>query len=213
MSNIALEDFNTQFVTHVRAIEREHDDLTGTFPFAVGFNIVCLNNNRAMYFESHIASNAVPPSPSDQQLVDAGWSNLITDVKTWATNVVNSSNIIGTYYFPAASNSNMHFATTTNFPLASFTSNFDVTLARFEVYPPTKPSSWCVGFNVASASNANQNMYVDTNVVVATFAQTKAETEIMDLAWSNVKETIGKWAESKYIQPVLVNTLFTSSNW
>lgn len=213
MSNIAIEDFNTYFVTHVRNIEREHTDETGSYPYAVGFNVICTNNNRVMYFENHMNSNMVPASPSDQQLVDAAWSNLIPTVKTWATAVVNSSNILGTTFRPSASNSNNDFTTTSNFNLGTFTSNFDLRLTRFEVYPPAKPSSWCVGFNVSSGSNAAVHMYIDTNVIVTTFANTLAETEIMELAWSNVKETVGKWAETKYVQPILINTVFMSSNW
>ena len=58
-------------------------------------------------------------------------------------------------------------------------------------------------------------MYIDTNIMVDTFALVRAEEEILRHAWTNVKEQIGGWAKSKYTIPQLVNTVYTapSNNW
>lgn len=106
MSNISLTDFNTNFMTHIRGFETNHE---GTFDYGVGFNVVCKNNNRVMYFESHINSNMLPSNYTNNDVVEVAWSNVVPNVKSWATTVISSSNIIGQSFTPSiSSNSNLH---------------------------------------------------------------------------------------------------------
>lgn len=211
MSNvISLEDFNTNFITHIRSVERDHTDETGTYPYGVGFNVICKPNNRVMYFETHMDSNMAPSGTPEVNVVNIAWSNLLPDIKSWASAVISSSNLLGSIYTPT-----LEFANTSNIgiDLATYNSNFNTVLSRFEVYPATNPRSWCVAYNVNKIADSNETHYFDTSVIVNTFAVQRAETEIMDLAWSNMRDSIGQWAGVKMQESVMINTQFTSSNW
>lgn len=210
MSLISYEDFSTHFMTHVRAIETGHTDETGTYDYGVGFNVVCTSNNRVMYFEDHLTSNILPSPFTEQDIVNAAWSNLKPAVKTWATTALTLPSLLGSSWVAP---SNLAFSNIGDFTFDTFTNNFTTNIARFEVYPPTNPKSWCVGFKVSTNNSNMDGMYVDTTVQVDTFANTRAEDEILGMAWANVKEQIGGWAKSKYAIPQLVNTVYaTSSN-
>lgn len=214
MSYISLEDFNANFMTHIRGFEDGHTDETGTYDYGVGFNIVCTNNNRVEYFEAHVTSNMLPPSYTDSNIIDVAWSNVLPDVKTWATDVINSSNILGQSYVPSvASNSNLDFSTTSNFTYADFSSNFNLTVNRMETYPKNNPSCWCVGFQATKSNDTFTSFNMDTQVTVTTFAIFKAEQEILDLGWSNLKEKYGQWAERIYNRNNFLNISYSSSNW
>jgi hypothetical protein len=161
---ISLYDFTNNFTVHVRDIDKEdHFEGGSNIPFAVGFNVLCRPNNRVMFFEKHMDSNDLLPTtsnfadPTDQELVDSAWSNLIPGIKTWATTAFTASNLIGSQYYPIHG-----FNTTSNFDLFTYNSNFTTRVARFEVYPATKPSSWCIGFNVIKTSTPSESFYVDT---------------------------------------------------
>lgn len=214
MSNISLQTFNANFMTQIRGLEYGHTDETGTYDFGVGFNVVCNNNNRVMYFESHLSSNVLPSNYTNNDIVNVAWSNVLPNVKTWATDVVNSSNILGVSFVPSvATNSNLDFTTTSNFHYNTFSSNFDVKVHRMNTYPENNPSCWCVGFNVFKKDDPSNNLLIDTQVVVNTLAVYRAEQEILDLGWSNLKETIGQWASNVYSVNPLLNTNYTASNW
>lgn len=214
MSNISVETFNQNFVTHIRSFEDGHSDETGTYDFGVGFHVMCTNNNRLMYFEAHINSNVLPENYTESNIRDAAWSNIIPDVKTWATSVINSSNILGYSYVPSvATNSNLDFSTTSNFNYDTFSSNFNLVVNRMETYPLNYPSCWCVGFLASKSNNTEYSLYLDTQVKVNTFAIFRPEQEILDLGWSNLKEKFGVWAEKIYNQNNFINSIYSASNW
>jgi hypothetical protein len=195
-------------------LKKIHTDETGTYDYGVGFNIICKNNNRLMYFESHVSSNILPPSFNDSNVVEAAWSNLLPNVKTWASIVIGSSNILGYNFTPSvATNSNLDFTTTNNFNYGKFNSNFFLKVSRMETYPSTNPWCWCVGFTASPKSNNSLTLTLDTTVKVNTFAIYKAEQEILDNGWSNLKEKYGQWAEPIYTENAFTNTLYSPSNW
>ena len=212
--SISYADFSNNFMTHVRGFEEGHQDETGTYDYGVGFNVICNNNNRVMYFEGHITSNMLPPSYNTSNVVEVAWSNVLPDVKTWATDVINSSNILGHSYVPSvATNSNLDFSTTSNFNYGTFSSNFNLTVSRMEPYPANNPSCWCVGFLASKSNDASTSTNMDTQVVVNTLAIYRAEQEILDLGWSNLKEKYGEWAERIYHQSSFLNSTYSPSNW
>lgn len=214
MSNISLSSFNQNFMTHIRGFETDHTDGSGTYNYGIGFNVVCKNNNRVMYFEAHVGSNMLPSNYTESNVIDAGWSNVLPNVKTWATSVVNSSNILGLNFIPSvATNSNLDFMTTSNFVYSSFSSNFNVSVNKMATYPANNPSCWCVGFKVSKSNDPATMMLIDTQVTPTTFAIYKAEQEILDLGWSNVKEMIGQWAHPIYIQSQYLNKAYTPVTW
>lgn len=210
--SISFEDFNTHFQTQIRAIEKEHTDDTGTYDYGVGFNVVCTSNNRVMYFEDHLTSNILPSNYTDQDIVNAAWSNLKPVVKAWATTAITLPSLVGSTWVAP---SNLAFPPIGGFTYETYNSNFATRIARFEVYPPTDPKSWCVGFNIVPASSNIEGMYVDTNVFVDTFANTLAEEEILGLAWSNVRTQVSGWAAAKAAAPTIINTVLIapSNDW
>lgn len=214
MSYISLEDFNDNFMIYIRALEEEHQDETGSYDYGVAFNVVCNNNNRVMYFEAHVTSNMLPPSYTNSNIIDVGWSNVLPDVKTWASDVIYSSNILGQTYIPSiATNSNLDFSTTSNYNFGTFNSNYTIKVSRMEPYPSNQPSCWSVAFIATQSNNPNVYMSKDTQVKITTFAIYQAEQEILNNAWSNVKESFGQWAENIYHQSLFINSIYTSSNW
>jgi hypothetical protein len=214
MSNISISDFNDHFMTHIRGFETNHTDETGTYDYGVGFNVVCKDNNRVMYFEAHLLSNVLPVSYTDNDVVQVAWSNVLPDVKNWSSSVISSSNILGYNFTPSvATDSNLDFQTIDSYNYATYSNDYNTTVSRMETYPANNPSCWCVGFSAVSKNDSTTFMTIDTQVVVNTFEVYRAEQEILDLGWSNLKENIGAWAKIKSSQSQYINTAFTNSNW
>lgn len=212
--SITLSTFNSNFTTVINSWESNHTDQTGSYPYGIGFDVICKNNNRLMYFESHITSNILPSNYTNSNLIDLAWSNVLPDVKTWASSVINSSNIIGVSFTPSiASNSNLDFTSTSNFNFATYSNIFDTKVYRMEPYPSNDPSCWCVGFTSSKKSDNAVRLMLDTQVIVNTLAVFRAEQTYLDLGWSNLKEKIGKWAQSNSDSTQLLNTTITPSNW
>jgi hypothetical protein len=206
-SNISMQDFNNNFSVQIRSVEKDHTDETGTYPYGVGFNVICRPNSRTMYFESHLTSNMIPEGATESDAANIAWSNLLPDVKTWAGTALGANSLIGSTYVPT-----LNFSSNT-IDLSTYNSDFTTKVSRFEVYPQTAPSSWCVGFTAYKNSASNVFTYFDTNIKVSTFAITRAETEILDMGWSNLMGSFGSWAIAKESESTLLNTTFTSSNW
>jgi hypothetical protein len=209
-NEISMQDFNDNFAIHIRSIEKDHTDETGVHPYGVGFNVICTTNRRCMFFEAHLTSNQIPEGALEVDIANIAWSNLLPDVKTWSKTALGAESLIGSSYIPS-----LDFASNPNpsIDLETYNSNFTTKVSRFEVYPQTSPNSWCVGFNVNKNTCSNNNAYFDTNIQVSTFAETRAETEILDMGWSNLRGAFGAWASTKDAEPVMLNTSFTSSNW
>jgi hypothetical protein len=214
MANISFEDFSSNFITHVRGFEHEHTDESGTYQYGVGFNVVCTSNNRVMYFESHLGSDDVPANTTNEDVLNIAWSNVLSNVQGWATEVISAPTLYGSSYTPdVVANSNLEFTSTSNMDVSAYSSNFTTMVQRFETYPANNPSCWCVGFQVNKTSDPTIQLNVDTQVVVTTFALYKAEQEILDLAWEKLKGNIGTWAEEKLALPSVLNTLYSPSDW
>ncbi len=214
MSNITCEEFNSNFITYVKGYETGHTDETGTYDYGIGFNVLCRNNNRVMYFESHITSNMLPSNYTEDDVIGIGWSNIVPDIRDWATDVINSSNILGQSFTPSvATDSNLDFSTTSNFNYTTFSNNFNIIVNRMEPYPDNNPYCWCVGFQATKSNNQQVSLALDTQVNVSTFAIFKAEQEILDLGWSNLKERYGQWAEKIYNDISFLNTVYSTSNY
>jgi hypothetical protein len=209
MTNITLEEFNNNFLTQIRSIETNHTDETGVYDYGVGFNVVCKLNNRVMYFEDHLSASILPVNHTEQDVVNAAWSNQTPRIKTWAEGAMTLQPLLGSTFTPSGDD----FSFSNTFDLATYNSSFTTNVARFEVYPPTDPKSWVVGFQVVKTSNPEQSQYFDTGVFVTTFANTYAENEILSMGWSNLKDSIGTWAHEKNHIPALVNTVIVPQHW
>lgn len=206
--SISIENFNTNFLIHVRSIAKPHIDETGIIPADVGINIICVPNNRVQFFEYHIMDQNIVDTSTDQQLVDIAWAALKSDIQIWASSAINQSNLIGYIYTPTSEFNNTYG----NLNLTSYNTNFTTQIERFEVFPPLEPNSWCVAFQITN-NNINESIYVNTIVPIETFAVTSAEQDIMDSAWDNVKDSIGTWASSNIDTSSLINTVYTPSTF
>jgi hypothetical protein len=214
MSNLTISyaDFSNNFITHIRTIEKDHTDETGTYDYGVGFNVVCLLNSRVMYFEDHLNKNVLPDPYTDQDVVDAAWTAVKPDVKNWSSTAMSLPSLIGSTWTPPT---DLSFNPIGNFTFDTFITNFTTTISSFEVYPQNEPSSWRVGFVITNNNNTTDYFYMGTNVFVNTFAVTKAEEEILELAWSGIKDQIAVTAKDRYDASALINTVFSapSNDW
>jgi len=209
--SLTYQEFQDNFVVSIRNFQSPHTDEAGDFDFAVGFNIVCNNNKRTNYFGRHLMSNDVPiASPTQNDVVNVAWEMLSNEVRSWAALVIGSSNLFTTPYMPQ---SNMGFESNSNLSLAVYNSNFTTMLSRFDAYPPSQPTCWCVGFNVIQTGSTDNIRYIDSQVHIDMFDNDKTESEVIDLGWSNVKEAIGSWAQGVLDTSPLVSTAFTPSPW
>lgn len=206
--SISIEDFNTQFLIHIRGLERPHTDETGIIPADVGINIICKANNRVQFFEHHFYNQEEVDASTDQQLVDLAWSALKSDIHTWASSVVSQENLMNSIYTPTSNFNNIY----ENLNLTSFNTAFTTTISRFEVYPQREPNSWCVGFSVRNISTDEQ-INLDTRVYVTTFVNFSAEQDILNNAWDNIKDRIGNWASSKLHTSNLINNQFMPTSF
>lgn len=209
--SLTYQEFQDNFVVSIKNYESPHEDEEGVFDFAVGFNIVCNNNRRNNYFGIHLSSNDVlVPNPNESDVINEAWRIMTPEIQTWAGAVVNSSNLLGANYVP---NSNLGFDNASNLSLATFDSNFNTVLVRFDVYPSIKPTCWCVGFHASLKTNDSIHRYVDSQVKVDMFHNDHTENEFIDKGWSNVKENLGTWAEGVLNMSPQINTEFTPEPW
>lgn len=199
---ITLPEFTSNFKVIIGEIGIPHIDETGTYPAAIGFHVTCLTNNRVNFFEDHVTDSNFVNTSSVNDVVNFSWSNLTPYVNTWASYVVTQPSLIGTTFIPTTEFANDSIA------LSIFTSNYTVTISRFEVYPADDPECWCIGYNVEHNTN-HKAMYIDTQVTVDTFAVTQAEEDLLNQAWEQVKENIGRWAEYNIGYSELLNTVYT----
>jgi hypothetical protein len=202
--SISLQDFNNNFKVQIRTIGIPHRDSTGIIPAAIGFNIICLKNNRVQYFESHIQDTNLISSSTTVQILDYAWNDLKASINSWAAIAINETNLIGYVYVPTSD----FTITFSNLDLSIYNADYTTKILRFDVYPPNDPNCWFVGFSIYN--NINQMyMYIDTKVPVDTFNVTQAELDIMNQAWDNVKNSIGEWASEKLAYSSLINTNYT----
>jgi hypothetical protein len=203
MSNqLSYTTFQDNFLTQIRAVETGHTDETGTYDYGVGFNVICKLNNRVMYFEDHLSSTILPQSYTDQDIVNSAWSNIVPVVKTWASSALVLPNLIGTSWTPS----------NVSFDIGVYNSNFDTYVSRFEVYPPTDPKSWAIGFKINQKNRQNIEAFFDTQVTVNTFAIFRAEEEILTLAFDNLYSRISTWTSQQLIHSSLVNSEYVGSS-
>jgi hypothetical protein len=61
----------------------------------------------------------------------------------------------------------------------------EITVVRFEQYPPEEPTGWAVGFNVVCSNG--RTFYIDT---VVSFDRAKTDEEAVEVALEELKEQI-----------------------
>lgn len=201
------ESFNSNFLVQIRDVSVPHIDDEGSYPASVGFNVICLPNNRVMYFEDHVTDSNFVSGATHSQIVTYSWGNLKASISNWAGNALNMPSLVGSSFVPSVG-SNGEFSSNVSINLGTYNSNYTTTIARFEVYPPLHPEVWCIGFTCTNNSN-NLSRYFDTQYSVTTFAVNEQEDALMNVAWSQLKETIGDWASTTIHYSAMINSQFT----
>lgn len=210
MPSISYQDFQDSFIINIRNFESPHIDAAGNCDFAVGFNVLCKDNNRTMYFGKHMSSNdVVPAGGTETDVVNTAWNVLSPAIQSWASEVHGSSNLIGGLYEPSDI---LTAGTATDMTIGVYNSNFSTKIQRLEVYPMSKPACWCIGFN-AENRNSSVTKYIDTQVNVDLFDNNKTEVELVNIAWDQVKDSIGWWAADAMKTSPLLDTEFVPTPW
>lgn len=94
-------------------------------------------------------------------------------------------------------------ATNSNIDIATFNSNFDTKIARFELYPSDQPTAYVVGFSVTNKNN-NKSIYRDTQVLLTTISG-QTDDQIAAVAWDTMKSSFQTWAADVLSKPAIQN--------
>lgn len=202
---ISYDDFANNFSTMIATIDIPHIDHEGTTAGAVGFNIICNNNQRRGYFEYHIESQDMITSNTPQQLVDIAWSNLSSNINDWSTDILTSNSLIGSSFIPQESNH--EFSSETNINLTTFNANYIINISNLYVYPTNSPNSWIINFYIKNIIN-NEYMNINAQVPIDSFSIFTSDITIIDLAWNIIKNQVGNWAYAKLLESPLINTIY-----
>ena len=88
--------------------------------------------------------------------------------------------------------------------------NIQINVARFDLYPPDTPDSYCVGFNVRHIGNGKA-MYRDTLVGVNDLPSPPADftsDKIIEFAWARLEASFQEWYDSVSRAPSVVGSVF-----
>lgn len=94
--------------------------------------------------------------------------------------------------------------------IEDFSSNFSVTVSRYDLYTTYEPTCYCVGFTIKSNSNL-ASTYIDIQVPLQN-TNNKSEEEIVQLGWSMVCDNILSWATSVFNKPSIIGSLINPLN-
>ena len=200
---MCINHFNNNFTTTINTLSTPHVDSTGTYPGAVGFNIICNSNLRKNYFQYHPTEDIIKNN-SYNVIVDIAWSNLSMNINDWATTILSSNALIGNVYIPEDEFIN------NNINLEIFNKNYIVNITNLYVYPINSPNCWLVNFNIKNINN-NEFININSQVLIPTFTSLKDDTIIVNEAWNNIKNQVGEWAYNKLTVSNLINTIYIPS--
>lgn len=80
----------------------------------------------------------------------------------------------------------------------------EITVVRFEQYPPDEPTGWAVGFNVTC--NNGRSFYIDT---VVGFDKSQTDEEAVNVALEELRETIQNRVNELEKKPALIGAKLT----
>lgn len=99
-------------------------------------------------------------------------------------------------------------STTSAITLQDFNENFTVQVIRYELYPKTSPSVWCIGFYIYSPTDPNVNMFIDGTVPIGDFCNNVRCVSVVGAVWDTLKERICAWAASHLEKPQMIDTVY-----
>ena len=83
----------------------------------------------------------------------------------------------------------------------------NIYIARFELYPSTSPTGYCVGFRAQCEPNKRSN-YWDTQVSLSD-ASGNTDEQIATLAYDTLSGTMVPWAETEMVKSTIIGELET----
>lgn len=83
----------------------------------------------------------------------------------------------------------------------------NVYVARFELYPSSSPTGYCVGFKGLCEPNKRTN-YWDTVISLAD-ASGSTDQQIANLAYSTLSGSIVSWADAEMVKSTIIGELET----
>ena len=90
--------------------------------------------------------------------------------------------------------------------MEDFKDNAIIKVVRFEQYPAEEPTSFAVGFTVNMKQNG-KSIYRDAAVPFS-LTKNKTDSEIVALAWADVKEGVTAWYDANKTASTIVGSLF-----
>lgn len=177
----------------VRVVEYEPQ---GEGTVTVHFEVRNSYNGRlSIHLASVDTSNLGEHTTND--VLNIAWDIVKPTVSAWATtNVVNEPL---TSYVPSD--------TTNAISITDFNDNFDIRVARWELYPTEKPQHWCIGFE-ARKKSGTQNITIDCNISITSFCNNTLCLDIMDAAWAVMKPSICSWASQVLASFDVINSIY-----
>lgn len=193
---MTIEDFTTNFV--VRIVD--YKDL-GNDTIKVVFEVKCTVNNRVGVFIAEVDTTTLDEGFTQQDVVDAAWDLQKENVNDWS--VHNLANQTLSAYTPVS------VADNSEITLTNFNNNFTVTVRRYELYPETSPTTWCIGFSIHKTNNSAVNMYVDGNIAIELQCNNVLCVEVVGAVWDTIKANVCAWAASQLAKASVIDTTFT----
>lgn len=197
-SPITLQDFNDNF--QVRVVEyRVH---LNTTDITVYYEVKCTTNSRVSVHITTVDTTELAEGFTSADVVEAGWDAVKDAVNSWAT--TNAPKPPFTTFTPDV--------TTNDISVTDFNNNFTVSLQRFELFPGTQPTAWCIGLNTFLQTRPDVSIYRDCNLNIDDFCNNTLCLDIVTAAWLHVKSTICSWAATELAKSNVINTLYTPTD-
>jgi hypothetical protein len=188
---IQFSTFLENFTVRVVEYEPQGESIV-TVHFEVRSNY---NGRLSIHLASVDTSNLGEHTTND--VLNIAWDIVKPTVSAWATtNVVNEPL---TSYVPSD--------TTDAINITDFNDNFDVRVARWELYPTEKPQHWCIGFE-ARKKSGTQNIIKDCNISITSFCNNTLCLDIMNAAWAVMKPSICSWASQVLASFDVINSIY-----
>lgn len=193
---MTLEEFTTNFVVKIV----DYRDL-GDDTIKVVLEVKAINNNRVGVFIAEVDTTTLDEGFTQQDVVEAAWDLQKTNVNDWS--VYNIQNPVLSAYTP------LTVADNSGITLTDFNNNFTVTVCRYELYPETSPTTWCIGFLIHKTDTAGISKYVDGNVPIETQCNNVLCVDVVGAVWDSIKGNVCSWAAAELAKASVIDTTFT----
>lgn len=195
---ITLQEFNENF--QVRVVEYRVEQ--NTTDITVYYEVKCITNSRVSVHITTVDTTELAEGFTLADVIEVGWDAVKNAVNSWAT--TNAPKSPFTTFTPDV--------TSNDISVTDFNNNFTVTLQRFELFPVTQPSSWCIGLNAYSQTHPNVSIYRDCTLTINDFCNDTECLDIVTAAWLKMKSSICSWAAIEFAKSNVINTLYTPTD-